>query len=132
MNRFYLDTSAAGKFLVPEAESDALADWADGDDVALVATHLLETELRRLGQRHDLPQSAVTNILDRVSLYDLSPSLFHEAGILPGPTLRSLDSLHLAGAIRLGVTALVTYDTRLADAATTFGVSVHAPATTAL
>ena len=127
MTRFYLDTSAAAKLLVDEVESAALAAWADGADVRLLATHLLETELRRFANRHDLPQADVSAVLARIDLYDLPPSLYREAGLLPGKSLRSLDALHLAAAIRLDAEALVTYDIRLAEAAGGIGLSVHAP-----
>lgn len=127
MSRFYLDTSAAAKLLVDEAESASLAGWADGDDVNLVATHLLETELRRFASRHELPQGDVSAILARVDLHDMPPSLFREAGLLPGRVLRSLDALHLAASVRLGVGALVTYDVRLTEAAGGLGIQVHAP-----
>ena len=127
MTRYYLDTSAAAKLLVDEIESDALAEWADDAVVELSSTNLLETELRRFAHRHKLPQSAVTQILDRVSLHDLPPSLYHEAGILPGRSLRSLDALHLVGAVRLSVRGVVTYDVRLAEAARTLGIGVLSP-----
>lgn len=58
MTVFYLDTSAAAKLMVIEAESAALAAWADGGEIDLVATHLLETELRRFASRRHLPQRA--------------------------------------------------------------------------
>jgi len=127
VTRFYLDTSAAAKLLVDEVESAALAAWADGADVRLLATHLLETELRRFANRHDLPQADVSAVLARIDLYDLPPSLYREAGLRPGKSLRSLDALHLAAAIRLDAEALVTYDIRLAEAAGGIGLSVHAP-----
>lgn len=127
MTRFYLDTSAAAKLLVEEAESAQLAAWADGAEVGLVATHLLETELRRFASRHGLSQADVSAILARVDLYDLPPSVFREAGLLPGPGLRSLDALHLAASIRLDAEALVTYDVRLAEAAQDMGLRVYAP-----
>lgn len=127
MSRFYLDASAAAKLLVEEVESVPLATWADGVDVTLVATHLLEAELRRFASRHGLPQGSVSAILTRVDLHDLPPSVYREAGLLPGSTLRSLDALHLAASIRLDVEALVTYDLRLADAAADLGLRVHAP-----
>lgn len=123
---YYLDTSAAGKLLVEEVESSALAEWADG--VELVSSQLLETELRRLAVRLDLPQRAVTDILDRVALFDLPPSLFHEAGVLPGRGLRSLDALHVASALRLGVAGIVTYDMRMTEAAAAVGLGTVAPA----
>lgn len=127
MSRFYLDTSGAAKLLVDEAESDALVTWADDLDHTLVATHLLETELRRFATRHGLPQGDVSAILTRVDIHDLPPSLYREAGLLPGGSLRSLDALHLAAAVRLDVDAIVTYDARLSQAATGFGIEVHAP-----
>jgi uncharacterized protein len=127
MTRCYLDTSAAAKLLVDEPESVPLAEWADAADTHLVATHLVETELRRFAVRHGLPQADVSAILARVDLYDLPPSLYREAGLLSGETLRSLDALHLAAAIRLDVDALVTYDARLAAAAEQAGFRVQAP-----
>lgn len=128
MTAYYLDTSAAAKFLVVERESEALSEWADSVSSELVATHLVETELRRFAHRHELPQTAATEILDRVSLFDTSPSLYREAGLLPGRSLRSLDAIHLAASVRLGVDAIVTYDVRLAEAALSLGLPVHAPA----
>ncbi|WP_345784275.1 PIN domain-containing protein [Rathayibacter soli] len=46
----------------------------------------------------------------------------------PGANLRSLDALHLAAAIRIGVEHVVTYDARMADSARALGLSVFAPA----
>lgn len=129
MIRHYLDTSAAAKFLVDEAESVPLAEWADTPGTYLVATHLLETELRRFAHRHRLPQADVSAILTRVDVHELPPSLYREAGLLPGESLRTLDALHLASAVRLDVDALVTYDLRLAEAAERVGLRVHAPTT---
>lgn len=127
MTRYYLDTSAAAKFLVDESESVPLAEWADASDTHLTATHLLETELRRFAIRLSLPQADVSKILARVDLYDLPSSLYREAGLLPGVNLRSLDALHLAASIRLDVEALVTYDGRLAETAESMGIRVLAP-----
>jgi predicted nucleic acid-binding protein len=44
--------------------------------------------------------------------------------------VRTLDAIHLATALRLGeqLTSLVTYDRRLADAATAAGLTVDGPA----
>ena len=46
---------------------------------------------------------------------------------LPGAGLRSLDALHLGAAIRLEVEAVLTYDVRMAEAATSLGLDVLAP-----
>lgn len=129
MSRCYLDTSAALKLLVEEAESEALADELRRRTPALVACLLLETELRRVVAREPaLTQRAVSELLRGVDLHELPPPLFTEAGLLPGAGLPSLDALHLAAAIRLEVESVITYDVRMTEAATSLGMLVLAPA----
>lgn len=128
MSLWYLDTSAALKLIVEEPESAALARTLDDEAPELVACWLLETELRRVAQRVDvLTQQHVSDLLDGVGLYDVPPSLFREARLLPGAQLRSLDALHVAAAIRIGVDGVVTYDARLAESAQILGLDVLAP-----
>jgi uncharacterized protein len=126
----YVESSAAAKLLVDEPASARLATHLDkaaeqGD--ALLSSMLLETELRRLAERLRLPQAAVTGLLDRFDLVELDRSLFREAGLLPGPYLRSLDALHLAVALRANADAMVTYDRRQAEAAESVGLPVLTP-----
>lgn len=129
MSRWYLDTSAALKLLVEEPESAALAALIDAERPELVACLLLDTELRRSVPRiPGLTQERVSNFLQAVDLYEVTPSLFREAGLLPGAALRSLDALHLAAAIRLGTDQLLTYDARMATAARDLGLAVLSPA----
>lgn len=126
----YLDTAAAAKLLVEEPESSAVAGWLDeriASGETIVSNLLLETELRRFAVREQLPQVTVTEVLDRVDLVEPDRALFHEAGILPDHTLRSLDALHLATVLRLDAASLLTYDLRLAEAAGALGVRVVAP-----
>lgn len=128
MSRWYVDTSAALKLLADEPESAALAAAVDEEEPELLASLLLETELRRAAHRDEaLDQQLVSRFLEGVSLYEMPPSVFREAGLLPGRRLRSLDALHLATAIRLQADGLLTYDLRMADAASEFGVPVLAP-----
>ena len=128
--RIYLDTSAAAKVLVDEAESEALTAYLDDErsNTEIVSSALLETELRRLAGRLGLDQSAVSDRLTRIDLIDPSRSIFHEAGVLPGPTLRSLDALHLATALRIEADVVVAYDLRLLDAARDLGLAIDSPA----
>ncbi len=125
----YLDTSAAAKLLIRESESAALGDYLDDLDPGEgpISSALLETELRRLGVRFDLSQSAISELLDRVSLVEPNRSLFAEAGLLPGPNLRSLDALHLATALRVDASVVVVYDRRLQQAARAVGLPTTAP-----
>ena len=121
----YLDTSAATKLLVEEPESSAVAGWLDeriASGEVVVSNLLLETELRRFAVHEELPQVSVTEVLDRVDLVEPDRALFHEAGILPGPTLRSPEALHLATVPRLDTESLLTYDLRLTEAAEALGV----------
>lgn len=128
MSRWYLDTSAATKLLIDEPESDALARELDEGGPDLVACYLLETELRRVVQRVDaLSQAAATTVLDAVDLYEVPPSLLREAGLLGGKRLRALDALHAAAAVRIGVDAILTYDSRMRGAARELGIAVVAP-----
>ena len=129
MSFWYLDTSAALKLLIEEPESPALAQTVDREQPDLVAGWVLETELRRAAQRLPaLGMDVVSEFLAGVSLYEMPGSLFREAGILPGETLRSLDALHLAAAVRIGVDLVLTYDVRMADSARLLGLPVLSPA----
>ncbi|MGC4173801.1 type II toxin-antitoxin system VapC family toxin [Demequina sp.] len=129
MTHWYLDTSAALKLLVEEAESDAFARFVTEEQPGLVASFLLETELRRAAQRQPaITQEAVSGLLAGVGMLDAPPGDFREAGLIPGQNLRSLDALHLVAAIRAGVDQLLTYDARMAGAASALGLTVHAPA----
>ncbi|WP_034274042.1 type II toxin-antitoxin system VapC family toxin [Haloechinothrix halophila] len=127
----YLETSAAAKLLVTEHESAALSAHLDRlatEEVDIVSSVLLETELRRLAVRLDLDQSRVSDVLDRIDLYEPDRAAFVEAGLLPGKHLRSLDALHVAVAIRVAADEMATYDVRQAEAARSVGLAVVAPA----
>lgn len=125
----YLETSAAVKRLVREAESEVLADYLDQlhPDERPTSSMLLETELRRFAMRTGVPQTAVSNMLDGVDLVEPDRLLFTEAGLLPGPVLRSLDALHVATALRLDASTVVAYDHRLQEAARAVGLATIAP-----
>lgn len=126
----YVETSAAAKLLIEEAESAALADYLDaqlGAGRPLVSSLLLETELRRLATRTGIEQARVTDVLDRFDLYEPDRATYVEAGLLPGAGLRSLDALHVAVAIRVEADELVAYDLRQAEAARAAGLRVVAP-----
>ena len=122
----YLHTSAAVKLISDEQESDGLRSYLD-EGPTLVSSVLLETELRRIGIRHDIDQVLITTVLDGVTLTPLTRDQFREAGLYPQIGLRSLDALHLAGALHIEASAILTYDIRLAEAARAHGLEVVAP-----
>ena len=126
----YLDTSAAIKLLVEEAESAGLSSYLQGlgTDLDLVASWLLHTELHCAANRHpnDIDLGAVALLLEAVTLVDLTRGDLLTAGALPG-RLRSNDAVHLATALRLGVTELISYDAELLAAAQQAGLAVAQP-----
>lgn len=124
----FLDTSAAAKLLHIEAETAAMVDFADRDDVDLVGSVLLETELRRTATRRHLSQSDVSALLDGISLYPFEDTDFLLAGLLPGENLRSLDALHVQCALGIGADCMVTYDARMMDACNQVGLPFIQPA----
>ncbi|HPQ85053.1 MAG TPA: type II toxin-antitoxin system VapC family toxin [Actinomycetota bacterium] len=128
MSVWYLDTSVALKLLIEEAESPALAEAVDSEQPDLVASWLLEAELRRAAQGLGmLGMAAISDFLTGVSLYEMPGSSLREAGILPGETLRSLDALHLAAAVRVGVDLVLTHDERMSESAQHLGLLVLSP-----
>ncbi len=127
---FYLDTSALVKLVVAEPETASLRAWIAEADADLVASDLVRTELLR-AVRRVAPDRAVLaqQVLDSVTLTEVTPAVFAEAGRIDPVELRSLDAVHLAAALDLGddLEVMVTYDRRLAEAAAAHGVAVLAP-----
>lgn len=126
----YIETSAAAKLLVEEAESRVLSAYLDelaADDVPLVSSMLLETELRRLAVREELSQEHVSALLDRFDLIEPDRSIFVEAGLLPGRALRSMDALHVAVALRSSANEMIAYDHRQCESARAVGLRVVSP-----
>ncbi len=127
----YLDTSALTKLVLPEAESSACLRWLAEEDREPTVTELAYTELLR-AVRRDAPDQDLRAwiVLERVTITALTRSTYRRAGGLGPAGLRSLDAIHLAAALDLGddLEAMVTYDQRLAEAATANGIRVLAPA----
>ncbi len=127
---YYADTSALVKLVVAERESTALRRWLAKGDRLLVSSDLARTELMRVVRRV-VPDRAVLarEVLESVTLLQLPTAVFESAGRLEPATMRSLDALHLAAALHLGddLEGLLTYDDRLADAASAAGIPVIAP-----
>jgi predicted nucleic acid-binding protein len=124
----YLDTSAAMKLVIDEAESDALVDELASDgDRRLVSSWLLHTEMHCAAGRHprDVDLDAVRSVLDTVSLVDLTRGDLLAAGT--HAPLRSNDAIHLAVALRIGSDEIVTYDAELAAWAQSAGLAVRSP-----
>ena len=125
----YLDSSAIVKLAVAEPESTALRRYLSRRR-PLVSSALARTEVTRAL----LPAGAGAvargeQVLRRVQLLRINDRVLSDAGRMQPPELRSLDAIHLASAMQLGpsLKQIVTYDERMADAATASGWAVAAP-----
>jgi len=135
----YVDASALVKLIMPEAQTAALDAWLTDVDAEPVTSQLALTEVARTVMRSGRPEVAeqiaqLGGLALRAGSRDVcalpaTADVFVTAGRLVPPTVRSLDAIHLATALALGpaLRALVTYDTRQADAARSLGLVVHAP-----
>ena len=127
---FYLDTSAAAKLVLVERGSTALRRWLEPREDRLFSSDLLRTELLRLTHR-EAPEhlSKARAVLEALILLDLTTEICERAAMVGPSHLRSLDALHLAAAMqdRAALKGIVTYDDRLAAAASALGIPVVAP-----
>jgi predicted nucleic acid-binding protein len=129
----YLDTSALVKLIRNEVGSNDLGDWLDErTEMPWITSVLAEIELPR-AIRAIAPEglSAVPSVLARLNRFEIDPVIRATAAAYPDPGLCSLDAIHLAtaqtAASTAPLTALVTYDSRLSQAADAMGMTVVAP-----
>jgi uncharacterized protein len=126
----YLDTSAALKLVLPEAETEALELWiAERAGIPRVSSRLLRIELLRSVARNAPHRMTRANVvLSGVALVSID-EVTSTAEVIGDQTLRSLDAIHLATAheIRAELSAFVCYDERLCDSAQALGLPVESP-----
>ena len=127
----YLDASALLKLVVAERESDALATaldrWPDR-----VSASIVRVEVHRALRRSARPKSVhdrAEALLDGLVLVRLDEPVLARAAALRNPQLRALDAIHVAAALSIGDNpeAFVTYDVRLAHAASAEGLAILHP-----
>jgi len=127
----YLDSSALLKLVRREDETAALREWLDlHPEHPVVTSELGRVEVLRAARRIGGPVVAeACAVVGDLDLVPLDRAVQDVACDLGDPRLRTLDALHLASALLLGegLTALVAYDRRLADAAQAGGLAVTAP-----
>lgn len=131
MALYYLDTSAAFKLLAAEEHADAfLAFYREHRNDDWISSDLLRIEVTRAVARHWralIPDAQ--RLLDAFEYVQIDEDVVRTAMVEPDPLLRSLDAIHLATARLLGpeLTALHTYDDRLAKATEAAGIPVRTP-----
>jgi predicted nucleic acid-binding protein len=125
----YLDSSAIVKLAIDEPQSDALRRYLRRRG-PFVSSALARTEvLRALLDEGDVGVARGRDVLTRLDLIRVSDRVLNAAGALLPDDIRSLDAIHLATALQLGddVGQIVTYDARMAGAATGLGFRTAAP-----
>lgn len=133
----YLDSSALVKLVLAERPRDELVRWV-GERRDRVSSVITSIELRRAvrramsvepspARRRELLRTADA-VLEQVSLLALDDAIVARASALDPPALRALDAVHVASALAVEpLEGLVTYDARLAAAATAAGLVVFSP-----
>jgi uncharacterized protein len=131
----YLDSAAVLKLARQEEHSADLVDWLNTHaDVPLVSSVLIEVEVPRV-LRRSAPQALVgaPGAIGRLFRLEVDATIRSSAAAYPEPTLRTSDAIHLATAQVLAnesgrdLTAFVTYDPRLMEAAHAAGLPTVCP-----
>ncbi len=125
---WYIDSSAIVKLVAREPESPALRRFLNRR--TLVASALAQTEVSRAVLSLGEPfLRKARDVLDRIELVRVNRQVLADAALLAPVTLRSLDAIHLATAALFADTlgGLITYDSRMMEAAGSYGWSVSAP-----
>ena len=127
----YLDSSALLKLVIEEKESRALLRFLERGPAERVSCSLARTEVLRATRRHGAAAlERARALLQTLQLVQLGDALLDSAGMLDPLKMRSLDAIHLSAAALIApeLTALVTYDARMAEGAALLGFPVASPA----
>jgi len=125
----YLDSSALVKLVINEPESLALRRYLRSERER-ISCALVRVEVLRAVQSHGPGALArARRLVQRLYLVQVDDELLDAAAALDPRVLRSLDAVHLAAAQLFAgeLTAIVTYDRRMATAAELFDLAVAAP-----
>jgi predicted nucleic acid-binding protein len=128
----YLDSSAVVKLVQAELESDALRRYLrrHRTDRFVTSTLARVEVLRAVTEGGSRALEHARRQLSRLDQIALGVVVLDRAGALsPGSPLRSLDAIHLASAQAIGpdLRAVVTYDTRMSEAAKHLRMPVVTP-----
>ncbi|MGH4020376.1 MAG: type II toxin-antitoxin system VapC family toxin [Pseudonocardiaceae bacterium] len=140
----YLDSCALVKLVREEESSNALQDWLDerADELQLTSA-VARAELLRAIRRNNYTEAGnlidadaleaelteAAEVLAAVAHLAVDDEVLDRAGGINAPTIRTLDAIYLSSAAEFDPSdvAFVTYDRRLAAAATGAGLAVVAP-----
>lgn len=128
--RSYLDSSALVKLVLLEIESTALRAHLEERPHQTSCALVRVEVVRAVRQQGPDAIARARRLLATMEILAVDDPLLDAAADVEHPALRSLDAIHVAAALSLGaeLAEVVTYDRRMADAATGLGVTVVAPA----
>jgi uncharacterized protein len=115
----YADSSALVKLVIEEPESYALDRYLSSGPVMATSRIALVEVQRAVGLANAAPEPAAeaARLLESCMLIDVADALLRTAAGLTSSSVRTLDAIHLASALRIGADEVLTYDHRLATAA---------------
>jgi predicted nucleic acid-binding protein len=125
----YADSSALVKLVIDETESAALVQHLE-DDHLLATSRLAIVEVSRaasLANASPEVRAEVDSLLASCMLVAISTQVLRAARALASATVRTLDAVHLATALRIEADELLAYDLRLLAAAAAQGLKVASP-----
>lgn len=130
----YLDTSALLKLVLDEEHADAMRTWWLREGVgASVTGRLTIAEIEQVLDRSGIARADAERVRELVGTAAAVPVDAAVDALVAAPRehaargLRTLDALHLVGAELASARTVVTYDARLAAAATSCGLVAIAP-----
>jgi predicted nucleic acid-binding protein len=125
----YADSSALVKLVIEETESAALQRHLE-DDPLLATSRIAVVEVSRATALAN-PSQEVREEVDRLFasclLVAVSEQLLRAARKLASASVRTLDAIHLASALRVEADELLAYDRRLLDGAVEQGLTTASP-----
>jgi predicted nucleic acid-binding protein len=126
--RIYVDGTALSRFLIDEADHEAWVDWVAEREDALLTTQLALTEMRQVADPRGLAaRQCARDVADRIETVRFSDRVLATAA-MAASVLTPFEALHLGVAVaHPEVGSLATYDARLAQVATIYGVDVVTP-----
>lgn len=125
----YVDASAVVKLIVLEPESETFHRWyVEAERIVTSRVGLVEIE--RAARRQGHIEDRRMQVLADLEVIEFDEQIAKLAAGVGPASVRTLDAIHLATAVRMlpELDAFVTYDSRLAAAARGMGLPVVQPA----
>lgn len=117
------------KLIVEEPESAALERHLEGGPLLATSRIALVEVLRATALANPAPQvrSEAERLLSSCMLVEVGDAVLRSAAGLASATVRTLDAIHLASALRVEPDELLAYDRRLLEAAAEHGLVASSP-----